>query len=173
VTELWHPKNAPRGWIGLELIAILKILQAAGMVLAGFGALGLLNAGRAEAAEIWLEQLSLSEGHRIAAAFAGEGLRLLEGATPRQILVAAMGSFIYGGIFVVEAVGLWRLKRWAEYLTIFVTSSLLPFEIFAVFRAATPLRVGAVILNSFVVAYLIWQLNATKGRHALTPRSDL
>lgn len=160
--------------MGLEVIAAVKLVQAAGLILMGFGALGLLKAGRADALENWLEQLSLSEGHRIASAFAGEGLNLLQGATPRKIMVAAMGSFIYGGIFIVEAAGLWRLKRWAEYLTIFVTSSLLPFEIFAVWREANILRVSAVILNTGVVSYLAWQLYATKGKHkTLSPRTGL
>ncbi|MBA3657649.1 MAG: DUF2127 domain-containing protein [Gemmatimonadaceae bacterium] len=158
----------------LEVIAALKLVQAAGLFFMGFGALGLLKAGRADALEQWLEQLSLSEGHRIAASLAGDGLHLLQGATPRKIMVAAMGFFIYGGIFIVEAVGLWRLKRWAEYLTIFVTSSLLPFEIFAVWREVTVVRVGAVILNTVVVAYLAWQLYATKGKHGpLSPRTGL
>ncbi len=140
----------------------------------GFGALGLLKAGRADALESWLEQLSLSQGHRIAASFAGDGLHLLQGATPRKLMVAAMGLFIYGGIFIVEAVGLWRLKRWAEYLTIFVTSSLLPFEIFALWRQVTVVRMGAVILNAIVVAYLAWQLYATRGTHqTLKPRTGL
>ncbi len=149
----------------------MKVVQAAGLVLMGFGALGLLNAGRADAVEGWLEQLSMSEGHRMASAFAGHALRLLESASPRSIRVAALGSFIYAGIFMVEAVGLWRLKRWAEYLTIFVTSSLLPFEIFALWQKVTVLRMGAVILNVAVVAYLIWQLSATKARHAAIPRN--
>ncbi len=153
---------------------MIKLVQALGLFLMGFGALGLLKTGWADAVERWLEQLSMVEGHRIAASLAGQGLHLLQGATSRTIMAAAAGSFIYGGIFIVEAVGLWRLKRWAEYLTIAVTASLLPLEVFAVWREVTELRVGAVVLNSVVVAYLAWQLYATRDKHSLvSPRIDL
>jgi uncharacterized membrane protein (DUF2068 family) len=162
VTELWHPRNAPRGWVGLEVIAVFKIVKAAGLIIAGLGALGLLNAGRANAAEDWLEGLSLREGHHLLSHLAGKGLQLLQNATPKQILVAAAGSFLYAAIFLVEGIGLWRCKRWAEYLTISVTASLLPFEIFAVARERTPIRLGAVVLNLAVVLYLWWQLNETR-----------
>lgn len=165
-SELWHPKNAPRGWVGLEVIAIFKMIGAAGLILAGLGALGLLNSGRFDAAQGWLEQLSLSEGHHLAAILADNGLHLMETATPKHLVVAALGSFLYAAIFLVEGIGLWRCKRWAEYLTITVTASLLPFEIFAVSRQATLLRIGAVLLNAAVVIYLGWQLNATKDRHS-------
>lgn len=165
VAELWHPKNAPKGWVGLEVIAVLKMVQSAGLIIAGLGALGLLNAGKFDAAQDWLEQLSLREGHHLTVYLSERGLYLLESATPKHLVVAALGSFLYAAIFLVEGIGLWRCKRWAEYLTISVTASLLPFEIFAVAKGATPIRVGAVLLNIVVVLYLWWQLNTSKGRH--------
>lgn len=166
VAELWHPRNAPRGWVGLEVIAIFKMVKAAGLILAGLGALGLLNPGRFDALQDWLEQLSLREGHHFASFLAEKGLLVMENATPKHLVVAALGSFLYAAIFLVEGIGLWRCKRWAEYLTISVTASLLPFEIFAAARRVTPLRLGAVLLNIAVVIYLAWQLNATKTRHS-------
>lgn len=162
VAELWHPRNAPRGWVGLEVIAVFKIVKAGGLIVAGLGALGLLNAGRSDAAQDWLEGLSLREGHHFLSHLAAMGLQLLENATPKQIIVAAAGSFLYATIFLIEGIGLWRCKRWAEYLTISVTASLLPFEIFAVARERTALRLGAVLLNLCVVLYLAWQLNETR-----------
>jgi uncharacterized membrane protein (DUF2068 family) len=167
VSEIWHPRDAPRGWVGLEVIAVYKIVKAVGLVLTGLGVLGLLNPSRADAAQNWLEQLTLSEGHHLAAALAGRALQLLETATPKRLVVAALGSFLYAAIFIVEGVGLWRCKRWAEYLTVIVTASLLPLELVAVIRHATPLRLGAVISNVAVVIYLVWQLYATRETHAL------
>lgn len=164
--ELWHPKNAPRGWIGLEVIALFKMFKAAALILAGLGALGLLNAGRLDALQDWLEQLSLIEGHHLAAALAGKGLTVLEAATPRDLVVAALGSFLYAAVFLIEGIGLWRCKRWAEYMTVVVTASLLPIEVIAVARHVTFVRVGAVLLNIAVVGYLVWQLYATKDTHA-------
>lgn len=166
MAEIWHPKNAPRGWVGLELIAVFKMVQAAGLVIAGLGALGLLKASRFDALEGWLEMVYLREGHELTAYVAERGLQLMENATPKHLVVAAVGSFLYAAVFLVEGIGLWRCKRWAEYLTIFVTASLLPFEVFAVAKEATPLRLGAVLVNLAVVLYLWWQLNATTRRRA-------
>jgi uncharacterized membrane protein (DUF2068 family) len=54
----------------------------------------------------------------------------------------------------VEAAGLWRRRRWAEYMTFAVTTSLLPFEIALVWERPTPLRIGALVVNVTVAAYL-------------------
>ena len=56
----------------------------------------------------------------------------------------------------VEAVGLWLMKRWAEYLTFIVTTSLLPFEVYELSHKASPLKVIALIINIAVVAYLLY-----------------
>lgn len=142
------------------------MVKAVGLILTGLAVLGLLNPGRADAAQDWLEQMSLSEGHHIAAMLASRGLQLLESATPKRLVVAALGSFLYAAIFIVEGVGLWRCKRWAEYLTAIVTASLLPIEVIAVMRHATLFRVAAVLSNAAVVMYLVWQLYTTKDTHA-------
>jgi uncharacterized membrane protein (DUF2068 family) len=55
----------------------------------------------------------------------------------------------------IEAVGLWLMKRWAEYLTFLVTASLLPFEIYELAHKFTPLKVIALIVNIAIVVYLL------------------
>jgi uncharacterized membrane protein (DUF2068 family) len=61
----------------------------------------------------------------------------------------------YGLIEGVEAVGLWYQQRWAEYLTFFVTTSLLPLEIYEIVNRATPFKVSAFLINLAVVIYLL------------------
>ena len=56
----------------------------------------------------------------------------------------------------VEAVGLWLQRRWAEYLTLIATTSLLPLEIYELVRGATPLKVVAIIVNLAIVIYLLF-----------------
>ncbi len=62
----------------------------------------------------------------------------------------------YGLVEGVEAVGLWLEKRWAEYLTVVVTASLLPLEVLELTRHATVLKILAFIINIAVVVYLLW-----------------
>jgi len=157
-------RSALPGRTGLEIIAAFKFLEAATLIVVGLGAFGLMNEGVADAAQDWLEQLALGNGHRIAVAAAARTLPFLIAATPRHFAALGAGAFLYALVFLVEGIGLWRGKRWAEYLTIGVTTSLLPFEVGAVYHKFTLVRVLTLVVNVAVVAYLVWQLRAV--RHA-------
>ncbi|MGA8363282.1 MAG: DUF2127 domain-containing protein [Solirubrobacteraceae bacterium] len=61
----------------------------------------------------------------------------------------------YGAVEGIEAVGLWYQRRWAEYLTFLVTTSLLPLEIYEILNHATPFKVVAFVINVAVVVYLL------------------
>jgi uncharacterized membrane protein (DUF2068 family) len=62
---------------------------------------------------------------------------------------------VYGVIEGIEAIGLWAQRRWAEYLTFIVTTSLLPLEIYELANRATVFKVIAFVINVAVVAYLL------------------
>jgi uncharacterized membrane protein (DUF2068 family) len=62
---------------------------------------------------------------------------------------------VYALIEGIEAVGLWYQRRWAEYLTFIVTTSLLPLEIYELAHRLTPFKVIALVINVAVVAYLL------------------
>jgi uncharacterized membrane protein (DUF2068 family) len=66
-------------------------------------------------------------------------------------LVLAVYALVEG----VEAVGLWMQKRWAEYLTLIVTASLLPLEIYELAKGFSPLKVIAFVVNVAIVLYLL------------------
>jgi uncharacterized membrane protein (DUF2068 family) len=48
-------------------------------------------------------------------------------------------------------------RRWAEYLTVFATGILIPYEAYEVVRHITLFKVGALLLNIAVVAYLAYR----------------
>jgi uncharacterized membrane protein (DUF2068 family) len=160
------------GLTGLEIIAGFKFLQAAALIAAGLGAFGLMNAGVADAAQVWLSRLALGKGQSIAAAAAARTLPFLRAATPRHFGALGAGALLYALVFLVEGVGLWRGKRWAEYLTIAVTTSLLPFEAAAVWQRITTVRVATLAVNALVVAYLVWQLRARSRLEAEQAAAD-
>jgi uncharacterized membrane protein (DUF2068 family) len=80
--------------------------------------------------------------------------------SPAQIKKLGIGSFIYAGLFLTEGLGLWFLKRWAEWLTVIITSSLIPFEIFEIHRHPSIAKVLLLVINIVVVAYLIYRIRA-------------
>jgi uncharacterized membrane protein (DUF2068 family) len=61
----------------------------------------------------------------------------------------------YGAIEGVEAIGLWYQRRWAEYLTFLVTTSLLPLEVYEIVNHPTPFKILAFVINVAVVVYLL------------------
>ncbi len=57
-----------------------------------------------------------------------------------------------------EAYGLWKRTRWGEWLTVIATSLLLIPEAWELSKGASLLKVGALLVNLAVVAYLIWRM---------------
>jgi uncharacterized membrane protein (DUF2068 family) len=64
-------------------------------------------------------------------------------------------AFSYAGVSLAEGIGLYLEKAWGEYLTLAITASFLPWEIFEVFHRLTWLRVGLLVVNAFVFVYLL------------------
>ena len=61
-------------------------------------------------------------------------------------------------MFAVEGVGLWRGRRWAEYVTVVTTLSFVPLEAHHLLRHPSASGVSALTLNLAVVVYLIARL---------------
>ncbi len=61
----------------------------------------------------------------------------------------------YTALLVAEAVGLWRARRWAEYLTLVETGLLVPFEIYELTGGVTALKVLTLVINLAIVLYLL------------------
>ncbi len=64
-------------------------------------------------------------------------------------------AFSYAGVSLAEGIGLYLEKAWGEYLTLAITASFLPWEIFEVFHRLTWVRVGLLVVNAFVFIYLL------------------
>jgi uncharacterized membrane protein (DUF2068 family) len=63
--------------------------------------------------------------------------------------------FGYAAVGLVEGIGLYLEKTWAEYFTLIITASFLPWEIFEVLRKITWIRAGLLMVNILVFLYLL------------------
>src|ERR1700730_7277931 len=108
----------------LQLIALFKLLKAALLIAVGAGALKLLHKDVAGAVEHWVELLKLDPNNH----YVDTALEKASNITPYKIKELGLGSMIYAGLVLTEGIGLWFGKRWAEWLTVIITSSLIPIE---------------------------------------------
>jgi uncharacterized membrane protein (DUF2068 family) len=74
---------------------------------------------------------------------------------PRILTWLALGAVAYAVIEIIEAVGLWLLKRWGEYFAMVATSVGIPYEIYDLTGKVTVLRVAALVINVALVVYLV------------------
>ena len=75
-----------------------------------------------------------------------------------QLRIAGIAALGYGGLELVEGVGLWLDQLWAEYLTVIATSLLIPFELYELARHPTVWKAGGIFVNVLIVTYLAWAL---------------
>ncbi|OLB30963.1 MAG: DUF2127 domain-containing protein [Acidobacteria bacterium] len=146
---------------GLRIIAAFKLLKACSLIALGVGALKLLHRDVAAVVEHWINMFQVDPRNH----FINLLLTKLSNFDDRRLKALSVGTFIYAGIFLLEGVGLALQKRWAEYFTIFTTSSLLPIEIYELLKRASIGRGLALVVNLAVVAYLIVELRRLPKQH--------
>lgn len=64
-------------------------------------------------------------------------------------------ALTYAAFEGVEAIGLWRGRRWAEYLTFTSTVLLMPLEVYGLADGVSPLKLVTFVLNGVIVVYLL------------------
>jgi uncharacterized membrane protein (DUF2068 family) len=142
----------------LRVIAAYKLVKAIGLLLVSAAAFGLVRETRFEAFTEWIMQLPIHHGHGFLVQLIDKMLAL----GPHKFIAIGVAACIYATVFAVEGWGLWRGKRWAEYLTVIVTASLIPLEIWEIVRHFTWLKVFALAVNVAIVWYLIYLLRRPK-----------
>jgi len=165
-----HPPHAPHGRERdriLTLIALFKFAKAALLIGLGLGALQLIRSDIREQARSMFEAL----GSSIDVVPVLRLLRQIGALPPWRLRLIGGGAFLYAALFLTEGIGLWRQRRWAEYLTVIATASFIPFEVFELARRLTYPRAAALAINICVLAYLIWRLkHPTKWQELLTSK---
>lgn len=139
---------------GLRLIAAFKLLKGLALLALGIGALKLLHKDVEALVEHWINIFQVDpNGHYVRLVLAK--LSILD---DRRLKELSVGTFFYSAVFLTEGTGLALGKRWAEYLTIISTASLLPLEIYELAKHASVGKVLALVINLAVVAYLVFEL---------------
>jgi uncharacterized membrane protein (DUF2068 family) len=140
----------------LLLIAVYKLAMAMLFVSIGEGALHLVHKDIGDILSRLADHLPESR----LVDFLLDKASLLSDPLLRRIGVAA---FFYAALSVVEGIGLYLEKAWGEYLTLVITASFLPWEVFEMLRRVTWIRSGLLLVNALVFFYLL-NLVTERGR---------
>jgi uncharacterized membrane protein (DUF2068 family) len=143
----------------IRLIALFKLLKAILLIAVGVGALKLLHRDVASVLEHWVAMLGLDPGNQ----YVDRALEKAANLSPNKIKDLGVVSFIYAGLFLTEGIGLWLVKRWAEWFTVIITGSLVPFEVYEIHRHPTPIKILVLIINIAVVGYLLYRIRSERS----------
>jgi uncharacterized membrane protein (DUF2068 family) len=134
----------------LILIAGYKFLLALLFIALGVGALHLLHKDVDDVLSQLVSALRVPESRFVN--FLVDKASLLDDSLLRRIGVLA---FCYAAVSAAEGIGLSMEKAWGEYLTLIITASFLPWEIFEIFHRLTWVRVGVLVANILIFLYLL------------------
>jgi uncharacterized membrane protein (DUF2068 family) len=145
----------------LILIGVVKVLKAALLIAVGVGAIKLLHRDIAEEVERWVQRLNVDAWNPFFQTFPAK----VEQMSPHKMSLVCAGAFTYAGLFLTEGVGLLMRKRWGEIVTIIITGSFLPFEIYhLVEKGFSVFKILLLLGNVAVLIYLIWRLKHEKKK---------
>ena len=141
----------------LRWIAVFKLVKAISLILMGLGALKLIHTDPDGALTQWA--MGLDPGGRFVDRFIEKAASL----PPQKFEELGIGSFVYAALFLIEGTGLWLRKRWGEWVTVIITGSLVPVEIFEMVKRPTAGKALLFVVNLAVVVYLIWRIRHEDG----------
>ena len=144
-----------------------KVFKAALLIALGIGAVRLLQGGIGREVELWSQRLNVDAWNPWFQTFPEK----VKSVSPHKLSLLCAGAFVYAGLFATEGTGLLLRKRWGEFVTIFITGSFLPFEMYELIaKQFSVFRVLLLIGNAAVVVYLIWRVRH-EGKKVQRPRS--
>ena len=153
--EVGHVAHRDRG---LLLIGLFKLVKSIFFFCIGVGAIHLLHKDLGDEVLRLATRFNFDPESRVVSLLM-EKVDLIDAHRLREI---GFATFAYSALALTEGIGLLREKEWAEYLTLILTISFLPWELFELVRRPDWFRLGLLLINLAVLAYLVWLLQRKK-----------
>jgi uncharacterized membrane protein (DUF2068 family) len=149
-----RPGDPPRSRRIIKLIALERIARSLLLLAAGAYLVTHLGSDLGRLADRIMRSLELDPRRHFLHRIIVKLHRLHAGA----VLITGTAAIGYGILELVEGVGLWLDKLWAEYLTAIATSLLVPLELYELVRKPSALKAGGILVNLAIVGYLGYRL---------------
>jgi len=144
----------------LKFIAIFKIVKGLLLLFIGFSLLVLNSRTH------WLDALSDWADEEILLVHSKIVLYLLNKLqavlADGQLRVPGLLALFYSAILFTEGIGVYLQKRWAEFLMVFATATLIPFEVKHVWHRPSVAGFAILAVNCFIVWFLYRVLKREK-----------
>lgn len=147
---------------GLLAIGLFKLGKAILFFCIGIGALHLVHKDLGDEVMRLAARLKFDPESRVVTILLDK-VDLIDAHRLKQISLATFG---YSAVALTEGIGLVLEKVWAEYLTLFLTASFLPWEVYELSRRPDWFRLSLLLINLAVLGYLIWALRRKRQEAA-------
>ena len=144
------------GGRALAWIAGYNVAKGMLFLVVGLGLLKLLNRDVDEIVGGWIESAGFSLEHAWVVAL----LKRLDVITSWELWALSGEAFLLAAVFFTEGIVLFYLQKWAEYLTVVVTASFVPFEVFEVLKKFGPIKAMVLVINLVILFILVRVLRA-------------
>jgi uncharacterized membrane protein (DUF2068 family) len=148
------PRAGMGGMFGLRAVALFEAAKGAIVLVAGSGLLFFVHHDWQVLADGVVRHLHLNPASRESKIL----LRAASHATPGMVRLLAVAALAYATFRFIEAWGLWRARRWAEWLGVLTGLIYVPFEIASFFRHPRLVPLVALAINILAVWILARQL---------------
>jgi uncharacterized membrane protein (DUF2068 family) len=131
-------------------VALLEATKGALVLAAGAGLLALAHHDLQAIGELWVSRLHLNPASRYPRIF----LELLSNVRDAQIWLLSLAALGYSTVRFIEAYGLSRGRRWAEWFAVLSGGIYIPFELYELSVGVSRVKVAALAINLAVVSYM-------------------
>jgi uncharacterized membrane protein (DUF2068 family) len=153
-------KRISSGERWLIIIGAWKLLETTLFLILGFGVLKLLHKDLVDVVTRFIIDLGRDpEGH-----FATLILDRVASIDPHRMKQISIAIFAGAALHFIEGIGLVLRKVWAEYVTLIITASFLPWEVFEIIRHPTWIKMVLTLLNLAVVVFLVFYVQSSLRR---------
>ena len=148
--------TAPLARFGmLRTIALYKLLKVVILLLAVWGEVRLHDSTLVARILSWLS----ARPHGLEHDLVTKGIVWFSGLSEERVHQIRLITLTYAAVFSVEGIGLWLQRRWAEWLTVVITASLIPLELWELIHKPTIGATLVLIANCLIVGYLYWHVS--------------
>lgn len=145
---------------GMRVVALFEATKGLLVLLAGCGLLALLDRDAQAMAEELVSHFHLNPASRYPRIF----LQLTTDLSNGRLWMFASIAFMYATVRLVEAYGLWRQRRWAEWFAVASGSIYIPIEVYELLSGVSWIKTGTLTVNLMIVAYMAYALRQQRRK---------